>query len=545
MDKNRFMLGILIAFLLLSISFALAETNSEKVDNAYTCLRNKINEKKCSTLSTEEQIFSLMTISKCKSEVNSVLEKNVKTTAQAILALNEAGFDTDDAETWLQAQTQPSSELDWYLQIESSEPTTCKITYDLIDYNIDIGEDKRISSRAGTCLTLAQDDYWLKVKSTCYNKKFTISCDTQFFTNLLYQKEDSSIIYLLEQRNSASADGTTEERVDSLCFKRDGYCDYESTLWAALALDKKDWDTYYYLPYLISMAEENENYLPGAFLYLLTGNENYKDNLLLKQNPSYYWEESDNRYYDTALALYALQKDESPQKSDAKKWLLDVQNDDGCWKGITETAFLLYAAWPEGTSVPIVENDCEKEGYYCMSKNDCEGNVLDYDCDHSGDICCDKQKTLKTCRELKGEICKSNEECDEREVDSSDGDCCLGTCEKKSEPSTEPEEKSYWYIWVLVFLIILTIVGIIFRDKIRPYWFRLKSKFSRGGPPSSQRLPPPGFLPPSTPRQRLMPRRIIPSRTSATQKHPISKKPKTPKDKEFSDVLKKLKEIGS
>jgi len=491
--KTKFIFGILIVFLLFTISFALAQTNSEKVDDAYTCLENKIINKKCSGLSTEEQIFSLMAIGKCKSEVKSVLEKNVKTTSQAILALNEINVDTDNAETWLQIQTKVPLELIWYLQIESSEPTTCKISYDNKEHTITIDEDKKISSRAGTCLSLSPGDYWLEVEPTCYDKKFTISCNEQFSTNLLYKKQDSTTIYIPGEINSASADGQTQEKVNSLCFKKDSHCDYESTLWAALALDKKELDTYYYLPYLISMADENKNYLPESFLYLLTEEENYKKNLEQKQNPAGYWEESPNKYYDTALALYALQKDESQQKSDAKKWLLKVQNDDGCWKGITETAFILYAAFPKGTDIVVDEDEKEPE--------------------------------------------EPKE--DKKPKDDKDDD---------KTTTTNDDEKnifSYWYIWVLVFLIILTIIGIIFRDKIRPYWFRLKYKFGGGGPRPSQGPTPPGFLPPGTPQQRLMPRRILPSRPSPTPRRSISPRPKTEKDKEFSDVLKKLKEIGS
>ncbi len=522
MNKGRFVFGILVVFLLISISFAFAETESEKVNDAYTCLRNKINEKKCSELSIEEQVFSLLAVSKCKSEVVSILKKDAKTTAQAILALDRVGFDTGKVEDWLQSQTQPPSELTWYLQIESSEPTTCKISYST-EHTIEIDENKKINARAGSCLTLAQGGYWLEISPSCFDEKFSISCDKQFFTNLLYKKKDSSTIYLSEI-HSASADGTTEEKVNSLCFKKDDSCDYESTLWAALALNKKGYNINYYLPYLVSMMDENKKYLPEAFLYLLTENEDYYDNLLLKQTPTdHYWEESDNKYYDTALALYALQNDDSPQKSDAIKWLLDVQNEDGCWRGVTETAFILYSVWPEEVSVPEPSDE-----------------------------------DLESCDELNGELCSYGEECDGKTVDSSDGRCCLGTCKEKPIPddsesdsdkdSEKDEKKSYWYIWVLVFLIILTIIGIIFRDRIRPYWFRLKHGFGRGGgaPSSSQGPAPPGFLPPATPGPRIRPRRILPSGRQPTQsRRPIMPKPKSPKEKEFSDILKKLKEIGS
>jgi len=86
-------------------------------------------------------------------------------------------------------------------------------------------------------------------------------------------------------------------------------------------------------------------------------------------------------------------------------------------------------------------------------------------------------------------------------------------------------------------------MGIVFKDKLRTYWFRLKSSFGKGSSGPEQPSPP-GFIPPQPPRQRLMPRRILPQRSSAKPRRPIKRKPKTPRDKEFSDVLNKLKEIG-
>ncbi|MEJ2268029.1 MAG: hypothetical protein P8X70_03065, partial [Nanoarchaeota archaeon] len=107
---------------------------------------------------------------------------------------------------------------------------------------------------------------------------------------------------------------------------------------------------------------------------------------------------------------------------------------------------------------------------------------------------------------------KANYECPSGDV------CCVEKTQKK---------KSYWWIWVLVILIILAVLGIIFKDKLRPLWFKIKSKFPKikKGPKG----PKPSMKRPIMPQQR----RPLPPRK------PVGK-PKS----DMEDVLKKLRDMG-
>jgi hypothetical protein len=215
--------------------------------------------------------------------------------------------------------------------------------------------------------------------------------------------------------------------------------------------------------------------------------------------------------------------------------------------------------------------ECANEGYYCMSAADCEGETLsDYVC--SGfQICCSQEKTIETCASLGGEICDSDQECIEGSIESTPDlkfgqTCCvIGHCEAIGEEEdltceinggtciiddecTEDEEEStetcdYGYIccmpksaepitslwlWILlIFLIILAILGVVFRDKLRVLWMRLKNKLTKKQPP---KIKPPVYR--RTPPQRL-PKRIPPTKRIPEKK-----------SSELSDVLKKLKEMG-
>jgi hypothetical protein len=592
--KKRVLFGFLTMFLIFSISFAIAEnlsTSEEKKDKAYICLGEKVRGK-CSSLSPEERIFSLLAIQECKDEVVSDLTtyygSNVKLTAQAILALSKVGGDTSEAEEWLLSKNTTSSDINWYLEIESSEPITCTIIYSDSSYDINIGADKKINSGAGRCLSLAQGNYWLEVLSSCYNKEFEISCDNSFLTTLLFKKKTSSTIHVSSDIHTSSQGGTTTEKVNSFCFAQGSSCDYEGSLWATMVLDYLEYDVSAYLPYLITMSDEVENkkYIPKSFLYFLTGE--FRAELLGKQINQEYWDESRDKYYDTALALLPFQYEQFQEKTNSIDWFLEVQDNNGCWEGNTRnTAFILYSIWPMDFQVSPGEDDevdCEDEGYFCRSAMSCRedsGSELDYDC--SGlFICCDKEKTIDSCEEQGGEICSSNQDCRRGiSVEASDinyGEiCCFGgTCEEPEEESEceeqyfgtcrtyeceeSEEESSYscdygdicciekepelsessWWIWVLLLLIFLTILGIIFKDKLRRLWFRIKSKKPKSIPQGRPGFPSAFPSRPPITRRMVRPRRILPTTQKRAVKRPAFRKPKS----EVEDVLKKLKEMG-
>lgn len=524
-------------FLLLVLPFATAGE-----DEAIECLNEKIGD--CSSLNLEEQIFSLLAVSKCKAEILEDSEDSecwpqysceVKPTAQAIFALGNSG--TLDAEDWLLEQDQPSIDLEWYLQIDSDFSTVCEIVYDSETNVVSIDEDKKIDRRAGRCLSLAEEDYWLEVEPSCYETEFEISCNEDFSTSLLYKKKASSEYFVSKDLQSTLAEGILKEKVNSLCFKKGSYCDYESTLWAALALKSGGKSVDAYLPYLISMAEENQKYLPDSFLSLLTTSTNYQINLLSKQKENA-WDESGDKFYDTAVALLALQDLTNTEKTNALDWLIEVQDEEGCWKGnLRNTAFLLYSGWGEGqVPSPELESCSELEGIICDDDETCDVSSVR---SKEGACClgeCEEKTSEKSQCEVNNGICRtdcrSNEKDSGDACDDPDDDCCV--------LEDKPQESSYWYIWVLMFLIILVVIGITFKDKLRIFWFRIKSGFGKAGPSTPKG---PGPFPPTSSPQPTTPRRVLPPRRS-TQRPALTRKPRTSSDQEFADVLKKLKEMG-
>ena len=470
--KKRVFFGISIIFLIISFSFVIAQEDDAELsveDKGYACLRDKVEDRTCDALTTEEKIFSLLAIRECKDELIADSQDdskcwpdgncNLKTTAQAILALNDVNYDTSKAEEWLLSQNTTSAQLDWYLQIESSKPVSCTITPTgpTGTTDVEFGEDKTITSLSGgTCFTGSQvGDYWLKISSSCYDREFTTSCNESFFTTLLYQKAggDSPIggdfpIYVSGTTRSGEA-----EKVNSFCFKRGGTCRYEGSLWAAVALDPLGNDMTPYLPYLVVMEGDNKNYFPEAFLWHLTGDTTFYNDLLNRQTSfgsAHYWDipGGGGRYYDTALALYFIQLD-SDEKTNAVNWLSESQQQDGCWSqgSIRDTAFVLYSLFGTGSFFGGNGDgngngdgldgalDCEVSGYYCMSGLSClteaGGSILEgYDCG-AGFVCCSEELTLDSCFVQGGEICGSGEICQGgNSAISSDTDkCCIGgTC---------------------------------------------------------------------------------------------------------------------
>ena len=610
MTKKR-ILGIFIVFLvLLSFSLFQAQENSteEKVDEAYSCLEEKVDGN-CDSLTTEEKIFSLLAINECKTELieDSSNEEcwpsescKLKTTSQAVLALDNSNTNVDEAQQWLLSQKRTPSELMWYLQIESNEQTTCTIDYSGYSRTIQITEDKKIIGDAGQCFSSAQDNYWLEISSLCYDQEFSVSCDSDFSTTLLFQKQGSSTIHVFQKTSSSTSGGEIIEKVESFCF-RDGQpgspCNYEGSLWTALTLNSLEEDISSYLPYLITLAEDNERFLPEAFLYLITNDQEYSTTLLSKQKNiggDYYWQESLDKYYDTALALFPFKQETLIEKTNSEEWLLETQDNNGCWLDNTRnTAFILASIWPRDFTGSGDDDedflDCSSSGNYCVNQESCQGQVLsDYYCAGILNECCTLAPEQQTCNEKGGIVCSSSQICSGGDFVSAaetnyccvnDGSCqegpisVISECEEQGGTCKtscfsdeqelfyecefsgdaccifKTERKSSSWIWILLILIILVVVGIIFRDKLRSFWFKTKSKFKKSKPgprpgrPGYGPRPPPGrpIGPPHHPiRRPMQERRILPS----IQQPIMPGRSPSKSQKELDDVLRKLKEMG-
>jgi len=625
---------ILILFLFIVLFFSVfpsvnavinATQEKQKIDLAYSCLKDKVNTSAlCSSLSTEEKIFTLLAVNQCKTELISDSANTgecwpsancrIKTTSQAILALDHSGANTDKAENWLLNQTKATTDLQWFLEIESPEPTSCTVTYSGLSFNVNIGADKKITNNAGGCLSLAENDYWLRIDPSCFDEEFEISCNQRFLTTLLFKKPSSSTVHVSPESSSAAQDGSTTEKVESLCFVQNNICNYEGTLWASLVLDSLGKDVSSYLPYLLTLAEDNKVFIPDMFLYSITSNIDHRTSLLSKQKSKKWWSESGDKFYDTALALFPFQQETLQEKTNSKEWLLSVQSANGCWENnVRNTAFILSSIWPRsfsgsgsGGDVDGVGEEvfsCEESGYYCTTSSACStgvGDVLSsYECP-SLSVCCSVQSEQPTCFEQGGEVCSSNERCiGGTELSASDvvgQACCIGgTCEAQTSGGTlseceasgascrsfgcnadeetstlysceftgdscciskTSEKKSLLWIWILLILIALLIVGIIFREKLRMLWLRISKKSSGGFKPGSVFSPRPPSYPPHsaqplqhrtlmrpTAERRIFPQSRPQQPVTHAQQRPVPKA-KSAAQKELDEVLKKLKDLA-
>ena len=653
MKKGGILFITIILVLTLAFSGVLKADEVSDVNRAYACLNEKIDATNCSQLSTEEKAFSLLATGKCKTELlgDSFNETcwpaancNIEMTAKAVLALDSVDVNTSLAVDWLKGKKGISTDLNWYLQIDSNGVLLCNAGYEVngifTTYEFEIGEDKEISANAGSCLTRANNNYWFGISPNCYDKQFQVSCNESFISTLLYREQNSQTYNILNNVQSSSG-GITIEKIDSYCLlKNDGSCDYLGTSWTSVIFDFLGQNTSEYLPYLITTAPNHISAFPDAFLYILTNSLEFKTNILSKQILNEYWQIPGGRgkYYDTALAMLPFQGvGELTEKTNTKNWLFNVQQPNGCWDNdnVLTNSFLLYALWPQENSggggeifctdldYTCVENasectgtihgeyecgndqiccnpeggggeltECELEGYTCGFASACTGELLpQFSCGPTIQKCCDTTPVITTCSDLNGIVCSNAEYCSGGSSVSTDDlnygeTCCIGgsceistgtfTCETNgglcdsSCPSgyetvgeytcsnsqdfccmqTQSSGTSYWWIWVLFFLVLAVVVAILYRDKLKEFIQKMKARRSgSGGAPGSRpggpRGPPPRF-PPSYNRMPRMgapvPRKIIPSEQNRPPVQKVQPKPKP--SGEIDEVLKKLKEMG-
>ncbi len=591
-------IGVFFLFFLIMLSYFVFAAEGD-VDKAYTCLENEIANKTSESLSLEEAFFSTLALGS-KQKMNDKIESErsnqncwpkssctLKDTAHAFLSYDRIGKNTAEIEKYLLTKNSSASDLNWFLQIDIQNhiPSRCNIIYSGQSNQVTIGEDMKISGSGGSCLAPISSGYWLQIRPNCYGTKFQVSCDEEFITSLLYQKSGSSTIYVSSTTHSASSSGTTEEEVNSQCFKSGNSCDYEGTLWSVLAL-KDEIDVAPFLPYLIALASENQRLLPSSFLYMLTGGDDQFNELENNFKTEGFWQAPNtkyNKFYDTSLALLALQGSSSQNLDISKEYLLGIQTPDGCWNNnnIRDTAFILYSGWPKGVSSGSGGNGsgsgsglCIPPSGYCSSQFKCleaGGLVLGLDCPTTSQSCCSLPIEEQSCSQKSGNLCNSNEFCSGTSVSSFEGSCCLGTCQPRASELTQCENlgglcvsscnadekqtsdscdsptlvccipssgsQSNLVIWMLVLgiLILIVIFGIVFRKKIQIWWFNFKNRRRTGSgsstPPITTSRPP---FPPAT---RMQPSFRPPQR-------PQQRRPASKLDQEMEETLKKLRDIS-
>ncbi|MDP3966385.1 MAG: hypothetical protein Q8Q04_02550 [archaeon] len=474
--------AVIFAFLFLISIFLMALAYAdeiEQVENAYQCLENVVGNKTCASLPIEEKIFSILSIGECKDElINDAIKDggecwpklkggsscDIETTAKAVLALDSVDKNATVQKEWLLSQVGVSSDLNWFLEIDnsgSSGALSCSVWVKDPDsvsyprYDFEIGEDKKIGSDAGPCLTRANNNYWFKISPECYDRSFQTKCDEGFLTTLVYQEKNSQTYHISDEVHSVGRGGDTIEKVNSYCFLNGGSCDYLGSLWATLVLDSLGEPVSKFLPYLTALAPSYPEAFPSPFLYILTSKLEYKTTLLNNQKhifDEYYWEIPGGRgkYYDTALALLPFQGDTLEEKENSKSWLLGVQGAQGCWdnKNIVSTGFVLYSIWPRNNG-GIGEISCSEMGFSCINSGDsCSGILREQFTCGGSQVCCDPVPDDEdvTCSE-EGNTCVEDENSCSGEVT---GGLCAGNdvcCDLGGGEETECEIAGFSCGW--------------------------------------------------------------------------------------------------
>lgn len=616
--------GVILFLFLFLLSFALAQNASNNsgtpppsgrvgstdvANKAYQCLQSQIDSKDQSSISLQEAIFGVLALGS-NSKLVAVIDGKIvggnhwqespnqlKDTAQVMLAYNRAGKNTDAIKAWILSKKKAAADLTWYLEIDvdNHESSQCTVSYGSGQQSITINEDMTLSGNPGSCLTISQGGFWLRVSNTCIDYNFTTSCDKDFTTSTLYQRTGSSTVFVSPVAHSTAALGSTIETISSKCLSSTAEsCDYEGTLWAALALDKSGAKIDEYLPYLLALSESNKKFIPSSFLHILTDGQDQYSELVQLQQQSKFWQAPNtpyNRYYDSALAILSLQGSSSVEAANSKVYFESITTQEGCWNNnnIRDTGFLLYAGWPKvvsggGGSGGGSAQTCESAGKTCASSlfacNDLGGTYLDqYRCP-GATICCSESPTVESCSQQGGKICSAQESCLGTTSQSTEGSCCLGTCEPVQQvdactqaggncysscnsneeqvsetcsdagevccvvSSGEPKDSNLGiWITVLIILIVLLAAAIFWRNKLKMLLFKSRSKSSGPGPQGQgpRGMPPRPPFPPyrgPIPYPRAQPR-MIPSQSMPMQRRPVPSK-----DKEMEETMAKLKEMS-
>jgi len=586
----------------------------DKVEKGYQCLEDLVKEKE--GIALQEAIFGSLALGS-NSKLKEAIEKekrdsdacwprsgcSVQDSAQVLLAYDKISGNKEEIKKWLLSKSISAKDLVWYLEIDidSHEISECKLKYGSYDLKIKVKEDMTLEGNAGSCLDISYGGYWFKINEKCLDTEFEISCDKDFVTTLVYQRKEGENVYVSSNTHSGTSLGATNERVNAKCFTTGAKCDYEDSLWAALALSKVGEDVSAYLPYLVALSSDNQKYLPSAFLYILIGSNDQYGELANKQKNGQYWDvvgSSYNRFYDTSLAMLALAGTGLSEFDSAQNYLLSIQTKDGCWNNnnLRDSAFILYSGWPKvrgGNGGDDGKKLCESEGYYCEGNDAClnaEGNVLsEFRCTNFREICCSVKVVEPTCEEKKGVICTANQECNNGRMEfTSDGRCCVGggcinkkvenvceiaggscksscsdsekksdescpderdiCCSEKEKPKTSEKVGSYLWIIILSILIVLVIIALIYRRKIRIWWYSRKA--GRGAPQQSGAGPsgrPPGFMPLQPQMKPMMSRYGPPGQRGHVRGGPalrMTKGVKSQEEKDMEETMRKLKEMS-
>lgn len=442
MKKEVILSGLflfLIIGMLFSVSALTPQQENSNISAAYQCLKDQIATEGCSALNPDQILYSSLLLDDCRERINETISPegncwpsgncDLKTTSLYMIA-EEGCSDISKPRQWLLDQKMTTTDLIWFLEIDGREEMNCEIIYDRgaestsSSYEIVIQENKKVTPQAGPCLDSSEaGGYWYKIDKECYDHTFEISCDKSFITTLLFKEENSPTYYVLRDSHPAGARDTTNEKIESYCFEKNNECDYEGSLWAATMLKSLGENIQGYLPYLIEGSKdlENRKYFPAVFLYLITGELDYRTEILEEFRNSNYWDVSGDKYFDTGLGLWPFSSQSLEEKDLAKEWLIGDLTEEKCWNynSIEDTAWLLYTIWPELSP----EDKC--------GGGDDGGNESNESCELDSDCrfyyCEDWTKIFEDCIDGK---CILNDYCENTTECETNADCTANyTCD--------------------------------------------------------------------------------------------------------------------
>ncbi|MDD5253548.1 MAG: hypothetical protein PHG05_00385 [Candidatus Nanoarchaeia archaeon] len=319
------------------------------------------------SLGYDNELTKVITYLRSKEDSNYCWPKNsckVKDTAFAIMALNEAGEDTQNELDWLiKAQGTFSSGLGtWWLQVATEESGSCKITYTVGEregtktFTIDEGKFSECGDKRwldiGTCL----------VSGLLSKGKVTLNVDCSGLTgtpiiSTIFQTGND--YYLFDDQFSNQAELTVRNTCYGTTSK--ATCDYRTSLYTNWIL-KKVGDPDLTLFYLYSGYVKTD-VMSSSILALVDGSKTYFEDLKDKQRSDGSF---NSRIEDSAFGAMALSylQDESATK--ASNWLGTRQRSDGSFGSVYETALAVYALEFSGQTdfgcVDGLVRDCSIKG---------------------------------------------------------------------------------------------------------------------------------------------------------------------------------------
>lgn len=104
--------------------------------------------------------------------------------------------------------------FDWFIEVDIKDnaASECTIKYTGGESKIDVNEDMTLAGNTGSCLDRANNNYWLEISGNCLDKEFTISCDKDFISALIYREGTSGPVYVSSEAHSGAAGASTKEK---------------------------------------------------------------------------------------------------------------------------------------------------------------------------------------------------------------------------------------------------------------------------------------------------------------------------------------------